>query len=342
MSISSLLIVKIGAIGDVVMSLPMLRKIREDQPQAKITWICGSQVASLLAATQLVDELISIDETVLLKGSRPVQILSLLSIWKKLHFRFFDLVLTLHADPRYRFIAKGCRTQEHRFYDRKGPRLFPVFGRYQAEEALRLYTQESDARPYQAQFPPLQLPAFSLPESLQKGPFIVFAPGGAKNVLADDAVRRWPIESYAILMKSLSEKGFSIVVTGGESDQWVRPFLSDIAYTDLMGSLSLLQLVALLEKASLLITHDSGPMHLAKLTSCPVIALFGPTTPAERIGKGENITAFWGGEHLACRPCYDGKTYAACTQNVCLQSLSPAWICQAALQKARHGVIAAF
>lgn len=339
MSLSSVLIVKIGAIGDVVMSLPLLRHIREHHPQAHITWICGSQVAPLIEATHLVDELIPLDEKRLLKGTHSQQISVLLSIWMRLFFRSFDLILTLHADPRYRWIAKTCRTKEHRFYDRKNSRLFPVSGRYHAEEAIRLFTQEEGARPYTARFPKMHLPA-SLKDRIvpgQKGPFIVLAPGGAKNVLADDALRRWPITSYASLMRQLSEKGFEIVVTGASADAWVKPFFSSLSYHDLIGHLSLLEMLALLEEASLLITHDSGPMHLAKLTSCPVIALFGPTDPAERVGKGEDIQAFWGGEHLACRPCYDGKTYAACTQNVCLQRISPEKICQAALQKARYG-----
>lgn len=101
------------------------------------------------------------------------------------------------------------------------------------------------------------------------------------------------------------------------------PYFEAIPHENWVGRLDLLQLVALFKQSSLFITHDSGPLHLAKLVGVSTLALFGPTNPYEKVSTEENIEVIWGGKHLACRPCYNGKTYASCARNGCLQSLSP-------------------
>jgi heptosyltransferase-2 len=63
-------------------------------------------------------------------------------------------------------------------------------------------------------------------------------------------------------------------------------------------------------------------MHLARLVRAPLVALFGPTSPAEFMLEDERTTVLWGGRHLACRPCYDGRDFAECRDNVCMQSIS--------------------
>jgi heptosyltransferase-2 len=69
---------------------------------------------------------------------------------------------------------------------------------------------------------------------------------------------------------------------------------------------------------------DTGPMHLARLVAAPLIALFGPTMPSQFIIEDERTVALWGGAHLACRPCYDGRELATCANNVCMSSIAPA------------------
>jgi heptosyltransferase-2 len=72
----------------------------------------------------------------------------------------------------------------------------------------------------------------------------------------------------------------------------------------------------------LLVTHDTGTLHLAKLSGIKIIALFGPVNPKERIGINENIEIIWGGTELPCSPCYNGKEFAKCANNVCMKNIS--------------------
>ena len=77
-----------------------------------------------------------------------------------------------------------------------------------------------------------------------------------------------------------------------------------------------------MQHSDLVITHDGGPLHLALLAGTRLIALFGPTSPHEKVPERDGVVVLWGGADLACRPCYDGNDYADCPLNVCLREVS--------------------
>lgn len=328
-TLKSILVVKVGAIGDLVMTLPMLLHLRTQHPSAIITWICGETVAPLLKATSLVDKLIIINEKKLLKGTFKERLISLSNIWIKLFLRKFDLVITAHPDPRYRILSLFAWKKAHHFFSYSKSRPFPLPGRYQVNEYMRLVNPIEGCDAPSPIFPKLSLPQIN--HYFNSHPLVIIAPGGAKNVLADDALRRWPIEYYKEVANQLNKHSINLIIIGSESDRWVEPHFTHIAHTNLIGKLDLMELVSLLQKATLLITHDSGPLHLSKLSNCQTIALFGPTNPTQ-IAREKNIHIFWEGKNLPCSPCYFGKNYAPCTNNLCLSKIQPARIIKKALE----------
>lgn len=328
----NVLIVKLGAIGDVVMASPMVAAARRLDPDARVTWVCGLAVEPLLRALGTIDELVAVDEAALLKGTRAQQSTVLLEAWRHLAGRHFDLILTGYRDRRYQLLTVSARGGVRRsFSSGRRPGLVP--GRYHGDEYVRLVLGEDGP---QAPRLPLPQPVFELAPELrrmlgQNGiKTVVLAPGGAKNLLRDDALRRWPLENYVELASELAREGVSIVLAGGPSDDWVRKPFASVPCVDLVGQTDLLQLAALFQASSLVITHDSGPMHLAALAGAPLIALFGPTQPEEKVRESITTRVFWGGAELACRPCYDGVTYAPCRNNVCIQGVTVSQVREAA------------
>ena len=144
---------------------------------------------------------------------------------------------------------------------------------------------------------------------------MVMAPGGVMGE-TEKALRRWPLESYATVAKELAAEAHVIVV-GSRADRWVCDAFVDV--DDRVGQLELLELLALLRRAKLLIGHDSGALHLAKLVECPTLGLFGPTNPAEFAGEKMQVIS----KGLACSPCYRGKSYARCFRNDCMRTITP-------------------
>jgi heptosyltransferase-2 len=92
--------------------------------------------------------------------------------------------------------------------------------------------------------------------------------------------------------------------------------------TDQIGRRSLVESLAILDSAEVTVTHDTGPLHLAGITRSAIVAIFGPTSPYRFMPQRENCVALWGGEGFACRPCYDGRDFAPCTNNGCVQQVT--------------------
>jgi heptosyltransferase-2 len=322
-----ILIVKIGAVGDVVMALPILRVISNNFENAHVSWLCGKTVAELLSKYETIKNLIIVDEAKLFKGSLLKRLVYLGEIWGKFIGKSYDLVIIGNPDPRYRMLVWPARAGKIRAFTRRGLRFRPVPGRYHGNEYVNLVTGLEFPEGPQGAVEKIKIP---LNERLgkflemDKGsyPLIAIAPGGTKNVLSEQSLRRWPLQYYHDLVKKLLAENLKIIITGGRDDEWVRPGFSDLNVVDLIGKTSIIELISVYSKCNLVITHDSGPLHLAKLAGAKSIGLFGPVNPYERVSRHEPVQFIWEGRQLACCPCYDGKTFAQCSNNVCMQSIT--------------------
>ncbi len=161
-------------------------------------------------------------------------------------------------------------------------------------------------------------------------------PAGARNLLRDDALRRWPVESYAALTRALLAAGHEVLLLGGPNDGWAEASFAGLAeahgperFTSLIGKLSLPETLAVLDSADVAVTHDTGPLHLAGITGTGIVALFGPTDPHGRLPQRPDAIALWGGETFGCRPCHDGRDYAPCLHNGCIREITPEMVLRA-------------
>ena len=321
----NILIVKLGAIGDVVMTFPLISAIDALEPDAHITWLCGKTVEPLVRTISRINNVIAIDESALLKGSFAQKFSTILSAWRTLGGKSYDVVLNLYRDRRYRILTHPFMSKDIRSFSGKKRTKKIIPGRYHAYEFIKLYNGKDDFSIESISIPQVTFPQKSNTLSdidFNKNKTVVIAAGGASNILNTDDVRRWDIFSYVELAKQLSDAGYQIILTGGPQDSWVTSNFQGMKITNLIGKTSLMDVLTLLNSSTLLITHDTGILHMAKLTNTRTIALFGPVLPAERIGKTDNIITLWGGINLACAPCYDGKTFAKCSNNLCMKNIT--------------------
>jgi heptosyltransferase-2 len=160
---------------------------------------------------------------------------------------------------------------------------------------------------------------------------VVLVPGGARNVLRESALRRWPVERYRAIAEGLLAAGHRVTLVGDGADAWVRPAFAGLDVRDEIGARAIEGTLALMGRADLVITHDTGPLHLAALVRAPILALFGPTVPSQFMPRHAGAEALWGGSELACRPCYDGREFASCANNLCMQDIPVAAVLARAL-----------
>jgi heptosyltransferase-2 len=325
--IANVLIVKLAAIGDVVMALPMVSALRAANPATRIAWLAGETALPLLRCVDGIDELIAIDDSAILAGSTRARAGAVLNAWRALGRRRFDQVLIAHSDRRYRLLTRWLRASETRWLgERRGrPRFLPF--RLHQDEYVRLVTGVDDVAA-QRYAPPtvhatLDPDIETRLQPLAGRRLIAIAPGGARNAARDTPLRRWPAERYAELARTLLARGDAVLVTGARSDEWTRTAFAGLEVTDLIGATSLPGLVALYARCAAVVTHDSGPLHLARLAGTRLVALFGPTPAASFIREDARTAAIWQAGTLACAPCYDGRELARCSDNRCMQMIAP-------------------
>jgi lipopolysaccharide heptosyltransferase II len=170
-----------------------------------------------------------------------------------------------------------------------------------------------------------------------RGPIVAIHPG-ARNGTA----KRWPMRHYAELGDRLvAELDALVVVTGAPNElalsHEIMWRMTAPAF-DLTGKTSLQELVALMAESDLVITGDSGPMHIACAVETPTVALHGPTDPAQSGPTGDLALILR--HQLWCSPCYDPSATAECRfgNPVCMKLVSPEDVFAAARQQLeRHG-----
>lgn len=329
------LIIKIGAIGDIILLLPLLAKLKNSGHY--ITLLTGSNMRPLIEKTGLIDSAIYINEKHLYSKLLIHPILAISkSLISLLPYQFSNIIIA-HRDIRFKAISWLIRGKIRTWvgYRSADGRANPVPGRHHSDEYIRLYScYQSDQPNTVADY---KLPALPLTDAIrQRLPhkeWIAIAPGGAKNAKSDDYLRRWPIEKYVELCEILLSKGISIVLTGSKSDSWVLPFFNRIPAVNLIGETTINELIAIYQHSDLVITHDSGPIHLAGLAGAKRIGLFGPTLAMEKIRPSARTIAIQGGQSMACSPCYDGVRYSpTCKKPACLDSIGVESVAEIAIR----------
>lgn len=311
----SFLIIKLGAIGDVIMSLPMLSILKSEFPDCRITWVVGKSAGDLLTNVPEIDELITLDDSKLLNGNKLTTVGVILGLWRQLIGRHFDRVIIGHANIKYRLLALPVRAnQVVSFGTSPDGHKIPAKTRHHSTEYLRLATGINGSK----MASPQHYPMF---DKTVTGRTIGLAPGGAKNLLRDTPHRRWPIQHYVALTKALLADGYQVSLFGGPTDLWVLEHFNGLNITNHVATLTILETAKEMSKLSALVLHDTGPAHLASLSNRPMVVLFGPTDPRNFKPLGTNVNVITTTKNLACQPCYDGLECSPCENYVCMSSI---------------------
>jgi heptosyltransferase II len=324
-----LLFIKMGAMGDVFQAAAAMTYYRELEPEMRVEWVISDHLAPLLESMRITDQIHPIDERRLFSGHLLKRVTYLICLAWKLRGRF-DRVIVGYQDRRYGLLASFILRKETRYFQPHAERPSPIHHRNRVYEYLRLLTDEShrgiDINAAMKCLTNNRVEPFpdrlALMRSFRKG-FIVLVPGGARNSLRSDDLRRWPLSHYRDLAERLLKAGFDVVLAGGPNDLWVIPEFAGLRVTNMIGETNLVELWGILAQALAVVSHDTGPLHMAISTDTAVVALIGPTPSNAVVPMGRpRTTVLDAGNRTPCSPCYDGKNYAACQQPICMAGLT--------------------
>lgn len=183
-------------------------------------------------------------------------------------------------------------------------------------------------------------PWLGIPDDVRRAVEQRYPASGKRRVLlapgAGMPTRRWPWERFARLAKQLADARFDVVLFGGAAERALCERILGAADTSgvlsAAGVLSVPESLALVAASSVLVAHDSAPMHMASALGTPVIALFGPTVPSfgfAPLSPGRNILEVTG---LPCRPCtVYGSLRCPVGTHECMHAISVENVFQAVL-----------
>ncbi len=295
---NNILIIKPGAIGDLLQMTPVIRALKSRYPHARISLLVGSTASSDLFKYNVhVNETIVFDKGGAHKSSR-----ALLKLWRELNENDYDLVINFQrSNLKTWFLASASLPCRVLVYHKARRRKVHAVVNY-LETLAPLNIDASDVILELTTGPEDRAFAENIIRSLDvsKGPIIALNPG------ASHKVNRWRTDRYAELADMLAEKlSARVIIIGGKEDIPLAEEIAAKAQTKplvMSGKATLLQLGALLEQCDILVSGDTGPMHLATAVGTRVVALFGAADPARTgpVGSGHRVIQAQG---VSCLPC---------------------------------------
>jgi 3-deoxy-D-manno-octulosonic-acid transferase/heptosyltransferase-1 len=338
-----ILVIRLGAVGDVVRTLPAVSALRAGLPGARITWLVEPASASVVANQPWVDEVLLFPRPQLVGLLRAGRLCALAralrAFVRELRGRRFELVVDFHAILKSALLARlsgaPVRASYARPYAREGAwllanrraRVTPRRASRFARNAALVRFLGIAAEPAAA---PLRLSAGAsvrVAAALGEGPApVVIHPGTSDST----PHKRWTVGGYAQVARALAAaSGAPVLVTAGPAAD--DRALADAIVAEAGGAArrapptpSLADLAALFAAARLYVGSDTGPMHVASLVGTPVVQLLGPTDPVEN-QPWERTPSRSVRVPVACSPCRRG-----CAAAVCMRVIRPEQVVAAA------------
>lgn len=285
--ISRLLVVKTSSIGDVIHALPIVQAIKEANPHMALGWVVRRRCADVLRGNLLIDHLYIMPD-------KP----SLGELWalrRELRASQYDIALDLQGLGLSGLVTRlsGAPTRLGWDRNREANAVFlthPIVpGKVKDTHEIDLLYGFAEALGVRAAHPEFTPQLYLADEGKERASEWLSGlplPKIALNVGASRAYKRWAKENWTQVALGLTALGYSVVFVGDKNDAeivaQIKPSLTGyVKYSiDLAGMTTLRELASVLAACDLLVTADTGPMHIAVAVGTPVVALFGATSPA--------------------------------------------------------------
>ena len=309
------LIIKLGALGDVLLATPHIERIWEAHKGEAVWLLTAPQFGGLFenhpgisvqtfprkgvrAMLSLLFWLVRMRFDVVydLQGSERSGVMSVVSMARKrigMGYRW----------PYNRHVSIKEYSDEH-IFDRLN-RVLVMGGLSPAGPRPTLYPAKEDKR---------KVERWMAEHGLEKGGFVVCHAGSSGRW----ASKRWPF--YGQLGEMLERRGVRVVWIGAAEDQNINSSLAKRLGIDATGIFSIFELSLLAQNARFALVNDSGPMHILSTANKPVYAFFGPTDWRRHHAIGQRERVFVG--KADCAPCYLGSCPRS-PDRACLRSIEP-------------------
>ncbi|MBD3264806.1 MAG: hypothetical protein GF375_06865 [Candidatus Omnitrophica bacterium] len=322
-----ILLVRTDRLGDVVLSTPAIKIIKDNFPSASISFLCQPSTREVLEGNPYLDEVIICD-----KYGKHRNIPGLCRLIWSIRRKKFDWAIILHPTNRVHIIAFlagiplriGWDKKSAFLLTRKLPHLKHKGIKHESEYNLDILKELGLT---------ITSPCFYFPNkesATQKVNLLLQKQKALSKKLvavhpsASCASKRWPQIKFIRLIRLIKNDFPDVIIallTSEKESQFADKIAEEKEILDLRGKLSIPEIGALLKKSILFISNDSGPVHISAALDTPVISIFGRNDPgiSPRRWKPLGRDCFYLKEETGCQPCLAHN----CTKNfLCLQTLT--------------------
>lgn len=311
----NILVIKISALGDIILITASLKALRKKFPEAKIYCLVGRESRHVLSGCPYIDGVLVYDHKQKDKSLRRF-----IRLVGKLREYHFDKVIDFQNNRKSHLMdflifprdSYGYNNGKWGFLLTQGikntePNLAPVAHQFKILEKLGIPYVENNN---QLELWPSKDDKKYIQEILDSEWL-----GNVKNIVGINLAasenwptKNWPMEHIAELCDKLSAKNIRIVLTGLEKDRALANRILSLTKSKpslIIGKTTVLQLAELIGRCKVYITPDSAPLHIAAAMKTPIISFFGPTSSKRHVPPARKNIIFE--KNLSCQPCYSGR-----------------------------------
>lgn len=280
--VKKIAVLRANALGDFVFALPALQALKETYADAEITWLgCPWHKEYLENRPSPIDQVVVIPKSPGVRDEKPFDSSKVLDeFFKRMRKEKFDIVIQLHGGGHYTnpFVLQlgagltaGLKDIDAPPLDRWTPYIYYQNETLRYLEVIRLLGASTpDIQPHITVTRGDVIRAIKKLRNIHQ-PFVVIHPG------ATDIRRRWDPTRFAMVGDALADQGYRIIITGTDSEKKLADtIISRMRYPadNFCSQLSLGTLTGLLYLASILISNDTGPLHVAEAIETPSIGIY--------------------------------------------------------------------
>jgi len=300
--VKNILIIHTAFIGDIVLSTPLIKKIKAKYKNSRITYVTTPVGKSILKNNPNLDEIIAYDKRNEHRGIKGV-----MALGKKLKYKNFDLVITPHRYIRSQILSWMSGAKERIGYDNATGRTLNtknIHYNKSLHEVDKLLSfidldsfQDKKIELFPSSYDESKISSIWKEHKLNGEKVIALATGSKWFT------KRWPLENFNILLGKLLDSGYKVVLVGGK-DELLFNIERREETLDLIGKTTLLELAEVLKRIDLVVTNDSSPIHIASAwESTHIVAIFGATVKELGFFPWSKNSEVLEEKELECRPC---------------------------------------
>jgi heptosyltransferase I len=294
---------KTAALGDTVLISAIVRDFKAAHPRAELVFVCGDDNAAIAEMTEGVNTVVRINHKRPLEAVRTVKALG-----------NFNLVIDFGSWPRFDAYIASCFSSKctvgFETENQKRHYCYDITVKHSGElHELSNYRNLAEA----AGIRPVYMPELNIDKDLRiKGRVIFHMFSGGRKYLA----KEWSRENWLVLAEELISKDYEIILTGSGNDAERALEFAEESGAEFAGELTLDETAFLLTGSELVISVNTGIMHMAAALGCRVVDICGPVKPERWGGKGTNVIS------LACAEPYISLGFEEGDEN-CMEEITP-------------------